>query len=279
MVSAIGEMTDFLPFDAAARRRARDRAAGLISGREQLLRHIDEELAARRALLGPAPEGPELRIGLLLPPPEGSIGLDPSPVLAKRHGGLSGDEAQRHFDDGRFARVTALMTLHGVNDLPGALRLIRRALMSQGRFQAAFPAGFSAASVRDAFVAADGGETDAAIPRVGPTVDPAEAAGLLQRAGFADPVAEVVDLTLRYRTLADFALDARAHGDSGWLAARRRGLTTPRRWARAEDAFAAGRQQDGRVPVTVQILYVSGKAESPADLFRRKFGAHWAAGR
>ena len=253
------EMADFQPFDSAARRRARDRAAGLIAGREQLLRHVEEELAARGEMPG-AVAGAELRIGLLLPPPPASVGLDPSPRLAALHGDLTGEEDQRHFPDASFARITAFMTLHGVNDLPGALLLCRRMLLPGGRFLAAFPAGFSAGAVRDAFLDADIASGAGVPPRLGPTVDPAEAAGLLQRAGFAEPVADVETLTLRYRTLADFARDARAHGDTGWLAARPRGLSTPRRWAMAEAAFAAGAAADGRVPVEVQILYLSGKA-------------------
>lgn len=260
MGSATDEMPDFQPFDSPARRRARDRAGGLIAGRDELLRHVDGELTARRELLGAGPDGPELRIGLLLPPPAGATGLDPSPALAGLWEGVAGDEDQRHFPDGRFARITAFMTLHGVNDLPGALLLCRRMLMPGGRFQAAFPAGFSAGVVRDAFLDADIASGTGVPPRLGPTVDPAEAAGLLQRAGFVEPVAEVETLTLRYRTLADFARDARAHGDTGWLAARGRGLTTPRRWAIAEAAFASHAGPDGRVPVDVQILYLSGKA-------------------
>lgn len=251
-------MPDHLPFDPVARRRARRRAAGLIAGRDQLLRHIDEELRARAELLGDPPAGPGLRIGLMLPPPVGATGLDPCPALADRYGARCGEEDHRHFADESFARITAFMTLHGVNDLPGALLLARRALRKGGRFQAALPAGFSAGAVREAFLAADMQAGRGVPPRVGPTVDPAEAAALLQRAGFAQPVAEVETITLRYRTLADFARDARAHGDAGWLSSRQRGLTTPRRWALAEAAFAANAGNDGRIPVEVQILYLSG---------------------
>jgi SAM-dependent methyltransferase len=253
-------MADHDPFDREARRRARDRAAGLIIGREQLLRHVAEELAARRALLGEAPEGPELWIGLLLPPPPGATGLDPSPLLAARHGGLAGDEDRRHFADGSFARITAFLTLHGVNDLPGALLLCRRALLPGGRFQAALPAGLSLGRVRQAFLEADVAAGGALLPRVGPTVDPAEAAGLLLRAGFVEPVAEVDTLRLRHGSLAALARDVRAHGDSGWLAARRRGLTTPARWAAAEARFATGAEPDGRVTTEVQLLYLSARA-------------------
>lgn len=252
-------MQQFVPFDSFARRRARDRAAGLIAGRGQVLAHVADELAARATLLGDAPEGLELVIGLLHPPAPHVVGLDPSPELATRFSGTAGDEDARHFDDGSFARITAMMTLHGVNDLPGALLLCRRLLMTGGRFQAALPAGFSLAAVREAFLAADVAAGGGVPARLGPTVDPAEAAGLLQRAGFVEPVAEVETLKLRYRSLADLARDVRAHGDSGWLSGRARGLTTPRRWAAAETVFAEGAETDGRVPVEVQILYLSGR--------------------
>ncbi len=253
------------PFDRAARRRARDRASRLIGGRGQLLAHVAAELAERQALLGPCPNGEALWIGLMGGLPAGHVGMDPSPVLAGRHGGVAGDEDRRHFGDGRFARVTAFMTLHGVNDLPGALILCRRALMPGGRFQAAFPAGLSLAGVRGAFLEADVAAGRGVAPRVGPTVDPAEAAGLLQRAGFVEPVAEVDTLKLRYRSLRDLALDVRAHGDSGWLAAREGGLTTPSRWAAAEAQFAQAADADGRVTTEVQILYLSGKVPDPSS--------------
>lgn len=259
MKAADAGMPNFEPFDRLARRRARDRAAGLIAGRDQLLCHLADELAERRTLLSTAATGDHLWIGLLLAPPPGTVGMDPSAVLAARHGGLAGDEDRQHFADARFARITAFMTFHGVNDLPGALLLCRRALKPGGRFQAAFPAGISLPGVREAFLAADVASGRGVAPRVGPTVDPAEAAGLLQRAGFAEPVAEVDTLKLRYGTLRELALDVRAHGDSGWLSSRGRGLTTPARWAAAEAAFAQTAEIDGRVTVDVQILYLSGR--------------------
>lgn len=250
----------FRPFDPVARRRARDRAAGLIAGREGILSHVWHELEARAALLGPAPAGPHLVIGLLHPPPPGSLRLDPAPRLAARHGGLAAEEDDLPDSLPPLAGITAVMTLHGVNDLPGALLLARRALLPGGRFLAALPAGVSLLEVRAAFLEAETAAGRGVSPRVGPTVDPAQAAGLLQRAGFADPVAEVETLTLRYRSLADLARDARAHGETGWLAARDRGLLTPRRWAAAEAAFARRAGPDGRIPVEVQLLYLSGKA-------------------
>lgn len=253
-------MQSFEPFDRAARRRARDRAASLIAGRGEILAHVEDELEARAEMLGPATDGPELRIGLLLPPPAGAIGCDPGWVPARCHRGVQCDEDRLPFADDCFGRITALMTLEGVNDLPGALILCRRALKPGGRFMAAFPAGWSLGAVREAFLAADVAAGGGVPARLGPTVDPAEAAGLLQRAGFVEPVVEVDTLTIRVSNLVAVARDVRAHGDSGWLAARARGLTTPRRWAAAEAAFAEAADAEGRVSVELQLLFLSGRA-------------------
>ncbi|MFA7440395.1 MAG: hypothetical protein WCZ66_05435 [Sphingomonadaceae bacterium] len=153
-----------------------------------------------------------------------------------------------------------MMSLHGVNDLPGALILGRRALKPGGRLFAVFPGGYSLAAVREAFLTADAASGRGVAPRLGPTVDPAEAAGLLQRAGLGDPVVDIDTVTIRYRRLADLARDVRGMGDSGWLATRQRGLTTPSRWAAAEAHFAGLAGDDGKVPVEVQLLYLTARA-------------------
>lgn len=248
------------PFDRAARRRARDRAWPIGVGNAFLHTHAEAELLARIELAGPTPSGPEVRLGLFVPPPAGTIAIDAGFRAARAHGGIQADEDRLPIADNSAARIVALMSLHGVNDLPGALILCRRALMSGGRLFAAFPGGFSLGAVREAFFAADMAADRGVPARLGPTVDPAEAAGLLQRAGFAEPVVDVETLVVRYRTLADLAHDVRHAGDSGWLAARNHRPTTPLRWAQAEALFAACAEADGKVPVEVQILYLAARA-------------------
>lgn len=255
-----GKVMSFSPFDRSARRRARDRAVAGIAAHDPLLRHVDRELSERRALLGDLAQGPELRIGLMLPPPAGAIGTDPSFEACRLHGGVQADEDRLPFGDGLFGHISGLMTLHGVNDLPGALLLMRRMLMPGGSLLLAFPGGFSLGALRDALLAADVAAGGGVAARLGPTVDAAEAAGLLQRAGFADPVVDVETLSVRVPSLQALVRDIRGMGDSGWLAARPRGMMTPRRLRAAEAEFAALADPDGKVPVSVQILYLSGKS-------------------
>lgn len=248
------------PFDRTARRRARDRAWPVSAHDGFLHAHAEAELMARIELAGETPAGPELRIGLFLPPPPGAIGLDAGFRAARAHGGIQADEDRLPIADHSVARIVSLMSLHGANDLPGALILSRRALKPGGRLFAALPGGFSLAAVREAFLHADMADDRGVPARLGPTVDPAEASGLLQRAGFVEPVVDVETLTVRYHRLADLARDIRHVGDTGWLAAHASRPTSPARWAAAEAAFARGAEADGKVPVEVQILYLVARA-------------------
>lgn len=248
------------PFDRAARRRARDRAWPPAVESAFIHEHVAGELAERIAFGGEVPDGPELRIGLFDVPHPGAIALDPGFRAARARQGIQADEDRLPIADDSLSRITAFMTLHGVNDLPGALILARRALKKGGRLFAAFPGGFSLAALREAFLTADAASGRGVAPRLGPSVDPSEAAGLLQRAGFVEPVVDVDTLTVRYSSLQRLARDVRAVGDSGWLQARRRGLQTPGAWAAAEQAFAALADDGGKVPVEVQIIYMAARA-------------------
>lgn len=242
------------PFDQRLRRQAARRRSKAPPGADFILAHVLEELSARIALSGEVPPGPSLHFGT--PNTPATITEAGLRALA-----CDAHEDQLPFADQSFARITHCMNLHGVNDLPGALILARRCLKPGGRLAAALPAGFSLGAVRDAFLEADEAHGCGVPPRVGPTLDPAQAAGLLQRAGFQNPVAEVETLTIRYPTLKALAQDLRANGATGWLTTRSRRFTTRTLWAAAEAAFASGADPDGKVPVSLQILYLAGRVD------------------
>jgi NADH dehydrogenase [ubiquinone] 1 alpha subcomplex assembly factor 5 len=262
-MSSTGQAGAGEPFERTLRRHARARAAGLRQGRDFLLRHASEGLHEREVTLPPLPDGPVLQLGALAPVP---ASMRPTLVADACRAALVGhrlavqcDEDRLPFRDRSFALVRSALVLHGVNDVPGALALTRRALMDDGWFLGVLLGGFALAAVRRAFIDADLAGGGGIAIRIGPSIDPAEAAGLLQRAGFRDPVVEVETVTARYRNLADVARDARAMGETGWLAARSRRPTTAARWAEAEQAFARQREDDGKVPVSAQLVYLSAR--------------------
>ncbi|QMW23825.1 class I SAM-dependent methyltransferase [Sandaracinobacteroides saxicola] len=238
-------------FDRRLRARARDRAAPMIAGHDFLLRLMADELDARADLLG-ADRTAVLTIGGAVPG-EGMV------VDAGARWGRDGVVDEDRLRLGGFTLVKSVGVLHGVNDVPGALVAMRRALRPGGRMLAACVAGEALMAVRRAFFEAEDALTGRVGVRVGPTIDPAQAAGLLARAGFAEPVADVETVTARYPDLTTLARELRGMGETGWLAARPRVPMRRDLWAAASARFAAQADADGKVPVSVQLLVLSGR--------------------
>src|SRR6266850_3189993 len=113
---------------------------------------------------------------------------------------VAADEEALPFADASLDLVVSALALQFVNDLPGALIQIRRALKPDGLFLAALLGGDSLTELRQAFAAAET-ECEAGLsPRVAPFVDLRDLGALLQRAGFALPVTDVDRISVRYST-------------------------------------------------------------------------------
>jgi SAM-dependent methyltransferase len=177
---------------------------------------------------------------------------DPAP----QPGEVAIDEEQPlTFAEG-FDLIASLGTLDTVNDLPGALIHLRRALAPGGLAIIAMPGAGSLAALRQVMLSAD---ADRPAPRIHPQVDVRAGGQLLQRAGFADPVVDSHSVTVRYRTLGRLVGDLRAQGLSACLA--RGGAPLGKAaLARARAAFA-DLAQDGRLTETFEILTLSGWAK------------------
>ncbi|WP_181704485.1 methyltransferase domain-containing protein [Chthonobacter rhizosphaerae] len=169
------------------------------------------------------------------------------------------DDEALPFADGSADLVVSGLSLQWVNDLPGALIQIRRMLKPDGLFLATFAGGDSLTELRQAWLAAEAERSGGVSPRVAPFAEVRDLGGLLQRAGFALPVADQDRLTLRYRTPFHLMRELAAMGAGNPLAERRRGLTGPGLMARAADLYQeAHADPDGRVRATLTLVSVSG---------------------
>lgn len=268
------------PFDRAARRRHRDRAGATLGEADFLLAHaraeIDERLAdvnrrfARIAVVG-AGDGSVARMLHARYAPERLVQLDASPAMARRAARtcpealtLVADEEALPLAEEAFDLVVAPLVLHGINDLPGALIQMRRALMPDGLLMAAMLAGDTLAPLRDAFARAEIETVDGISPRVAPMADLRDLGGLLQRAGLALPVADRDTLTVRYRSPLRLLHDLRAMGEANALAERRRVFLRRDTLMRAMAILAEDHgDADGRVPIRFDIAFLHGWAPSP----------------
>lgn len=264
-------MTDAEPFDRAARRRRRDRAAARFAEHDFLKAAMLDELVDRmgdvnrrfeRVLdLGSHGDALSARLpGSLVVSADASLAFARAAPL-----GVVCDEDRLPFADGSFDLVVSAGSLHGVNDLPGALVQVRRALKPDGLFLAAFPAGDTLSPLRRAFLEAEGELRGGVTPRVSPMVDTAQAAGLLQRAGFAMPVADIDTRMVRYPNLFRLMADLRGMGEASYLSARGRGGLRRDVLAAAAERFQEAADADGRVAVPVQIVHLAGWAPAPGQ--------------
>ena len=179
--------------------------------------------------------------------------LSGSPVAA--------DEEALPFRDGSLDLVVSALALGFVNDLPGTLIQIRRALRPDGLLLAAVAGGDTLTELRQAFAAAEAEIEDGISPRVAPFADVRELGALLQRAGFALPVADVERLTVRYASPVALMHDLRRMGAANALVERRR---RPLRRALLERMVAIYSERfsdpDGRIRATFEIVWLSGWA-------------------
>jgi SAM-dependent methyltransferase len=174
---------------------------------------------------------------------------------------LAADEEALPFAEASLDLVVSALALQSVNDLPGTLVQVRRALKPDGLFLAALLGGETLSELRQSFAAAEAELEGGVSPRVAPFVDTREAGALLQRAGFALPVADVDRITVRYASAFGLMDDLRRMGATNALAERRRVPLRRATLLRMADIYAARfADADGRVRASFDVVWLSGWA-------------------
>lgn len=244
-------------FDRAARRLRRDRAAAGYADHDFLRTAMLDGIAERLdAVTRDFTDILDLGCfdGAFVPPPGARVArFDPGFAFACAAGGVQGDEDRLPFADASFDLVVSAGVLDSVNDLPGALTLIRRVLRPDGLFLGAFVGAGSLPALRGALRIAEG-ERPAA--RLHPQIDVRSAGDLLMRAGFALPVADIETLDVRYRDIGRLLGDLRGMA-AGNVLAGRRPLTTTTVSALAR-AYADMAEPDGRTAERFSMIFLTG---------------------
>lgn len=160
-----------------------------------------------------------------------------------------------------FDLAVSALALQHVNDLPGALLQVRRALKPDGLFLAGLLGGATLTELRQAFLQAESETEGGASPRVAPFAELRDLGGLLQRAGFALPVVDADTITVRYGDPFSLMRDLRAMGLTNALHDRRRAPLRRATLMRAAAIYAERfSDPDGRLRATFEILWLSGWA-------------------
>ena len=191
------------------------------------------------------------------------VRLSPVPEApgAGRYAAVVGDDERQPFADSSFDLVVSCLSLHAVNDLPGALVQARRSLKPDGLLLCCLLGGNTLTELRTALSVAESEVLGGASPRVAPFSDLRDLGGLLQRAGFALPVTDTEPLAVRYRDLGRLFTDLRAMGATNALGLRHRGPLPRAVLARAAEVYAQRfSDPDGRLRATFDTVWLSGWA-------------------
>ncbi len=265
-------MSDEHLFDRSLLRRRRARFAHEIEAREFLIAHVAREIAERvEIMLRTFPLGLDLGAfhGLLgrtvaaLPSVGEMIYAESALAFAELcpRPALVCDEDLLPFRDASFNLIVSGLALHRVNDLPGSLIQIRRALAPDGLFMAAALGARALSELREALIEAEGEMEGGASPRVSPFGDVRAYGALLQRAGFALPVADAEILKVVYPSPREVMREVRALGGGNVLMARKREPLPRRTLERAEQIYRARHgTPDGKVTATFEFVFMSGWA-------------------
>lgn len=191
---------------------------------------------------------------------EAARALDSLPSGSWRDVVVSRDERFPAIDE-PFDVIASVFLLHAVNDLPGMLIQIRRALKPDGLFVAALFGGDTLTELRQSLAAAETEAFGGVSPRVMPFADVRDMGGLLQRAGFALPVADVERTVVRYRDLQQLFADLRAMGETNALVERSRKPIRRAILAATAQHYAENfSDPDGKLRATFDIVYLTGWA-------------------
>ena len=265
-------MSDERLFDRSLLRARRARFAAELPQHEFLLAHVATEISERlSAILREFPVALDLGAhhGLLgqtiakLPSVGAMIYAESTFALAARcpPPRLVCDEDLLPFGPACLDLVVSGLALHRVNDLPGCLVQVRKSLRPDGLFMAALLGARALQELRHALLEAEAETAGGASPRISPFADVREYGALLQRAGFALPVADAETLTVTYPSPRALMREVRAMGGGNVLIARRKAPLSRRTLARAEAIYRERHATpDGKVSATFEIVYVSGWA-------------------
>lgn len=172
---------------------------------------------------------------------------------------VTADEETLPFAEGSLDLVVSALALQFVNDLPGTMIQIRRALKPDGLLLAALIGGDSLTELRSAFAAAESEVEGGVSPRVAPFADIRELGGLLQRAGFALPVVDSERIVVRYDSALALMRDLRRMGATNILHERLRQPLKRATLVRMTEIYAERfSDPDGRIRSTFEIIWLSG---------------------
>jgi SAM-dependent methyltransferase len=246
-------------FDDIQLKRQRTRAANTRGDHDFLVRGVWADMAARVSLIKRGFDTPTTLSARAI-----DTFLSAQDKIEKRPQLLSYINGELIAGPAQPDLILSNFDLHTVNDLPGLLAQIRRALQPDGVFIAAFPGGETLYELRHALTHAELALSGGVSPRVFPFIDKQQAGALMQRAGFALPVVDSDIIKIEYTSLTRLMHDLRFMGEGNAIAARKKDIPPRSLFAHAEEIYKRDHAvPSGNLIATFEIIHVIGWG--PAD--------------
>jgi SAM-dependent methyltransferase len=171
---------------------------------------------------------------------------------------LASDEELLPFKEQSLDLVISNLSLHWINDLPGALSQICRALKQDGLFLATMLGGETLKELREALMEAEIEIEGGLSPRLSPFAGIKDAGNLLGRAGFALPVADTETITVSYKDPIKLMSDLRGMGEANANAQRKTTFSRRATMMRAIEIYVEKfTNEEGLIPATFEIIYLT----------------------
>jgi NADH dehydrogenase [ubiquinone] 1 alpha subcomplex assembly factor 5 len=181
------------------------------------------------------------------------------------------DEEFLPFAPSSLEAIVSLNHLHWVNDVPGALAQMRHALKPDGLLLGVFFGGETLRELRHCVMQAENEISGGISPRVSPFINLQDMAALMQRANFALPVVDQELVTVTYKDFSKLLADLRGTGQGNAIMKRDKKIPSKIFWPRVEKIYRDNFQNDGKLQVTVELIYFLGwcpAASQPQPLQR-----------
>lgn len=252
-------------FDRARLRKRRVRSATTLAAHDFLHREAAERMADSLAFIThPFATVVELgaqtdALATLVSTRRGTTHYIACDLAPHPNAHIVADEEKLPFTDNSVDAVLSVLSLQWVNDLPGTLAQIHRMLKPDGLFMAVMPGGETLRELRSILASTETARSGGVSPRVAPFIDVRDAGALLQRAGFALPVADSDPLTITYPHLFALMNDLRGAGHCNMLVQQPQHFT-PRSFFMdaAKRYLETHSNPEGEIVVTAELVTLTG---------------------
>ncbi|GAA5974401.1 hypothetical protein JCM11641_005261 [Rhodosporidiobolus odoratus] len=222
------------------------------SGPGYLAKHLDEEITKKVIMVDSSRK-------MLYRDEDVEVDVD----LERVH--LDEEQLASHFPENSHDCIMSCLSMHWINDLPGALAQIKRVLQPDGVFIGSMFGGDTLFELRTALQLAELEREGGISPRISPMTDSQSLTSLLNRAGFALSTVDVDEMTIAYPSIFELVEDLKWMGEGNAVVNRRKGLDWKTLAAAGEIYKELHGLEDGSIPATFQIMHMIGWKPDPSQ--------------